>query len=98
MIYQKHIADRTGNMDIGISELAFINIMKKFGDHASWANWRKYENNVDLFVGGSPCQSFSLVGKQRGLEDTRGTLFYEYARLVSEILSANLAKTEEICL
>lgn len=38
-----------------------------------------------MFVGGSPCQSFSLVGKQRGLEDTRGTLFYEYARLVKEI-------------
>lgn len=45
----------------------------------------QYENQVDLFVGGSPCQSFSLVGKQRGLEDTRGTLFYEYARLVKEI-------------
>lgn len=46
---------------------------------------KQYEGQVDLFVGGSPCQSFSLVGKQRGLEDTRGTLFYEYARLVSEI-------------
>ena len=45
----------------------------------------QYHNKVDLFVGGSPCQSFSLVGKQRGLDDTRGTLFYEYARLVSEI-------------
>ncbi len=46
---------------------------------------KQYENKVDLFVGGSPCQSFSLVGKQRGLEDTRGTLFYEYARLIKEI-------------
>lgn len=44
-----------------------------------------YQGQVDLFVGGSPCQSFSLVGKQMGLSDTRGTLFYEYARLVSEI-------------
>lgn len=46
---------------------------------------RQYQGEVDLFVGGSPCQSFSLVGKQRGLDDTRGTLFYEYARLVDEI-------------
>jgi len=46
---------------------------------------KQYAGNVDLFVGGSPCQSFSLVGKQRGLEDTRGTLFYEYARLIDEI-------------
>ena len=44
-----------------------------------------YAGKVDLFVGGSPCQSFSTYGKKRGLEDTRGTLFYEYARLVSEI-------------
>lgn len=46
---------------------------------------KKYQNQVDLFVGGSPCQSFSMVGKRRGLEDTRGTLFYEFARLVKEI-------------
>lgn len=45
----------------------------------------QYRNQVDLFVGGSPCQSFSMVGKQRGLSDTRGTLFYEYARLVDEV-------------
>lgn len=46
---------------------------------------RDYKGMVDLFVGGSPCQSFSSVGAQGGLEDTRGTLFYEFARLVSEI-------------
>lgn len=46
---------------------------------------KDYENEVDLFVGGSPCQSFSSVGFQGGLEDARGTLFYEFARLVQEI-------------
>lgn len=44
-----------------------------------------YKGQVDLFVGGSPCQSFSTYGHKRGLEDTRGTLFYDYARLVQEI-------------
>lgn len=44
-----------------------------------------FKNKIDIFVGGSPCQSFSLMGKRRGLEDTRGTLFYEFARLVNEI-------------
>ena len=51
----------------------------------SFLDGNEYKDQVDLFVGGSPCQAFSLVGKQRGLEDTRGTLFYEYARLVKEI-------------
>lgn len=44
-----------------------------------------FNNKIDIFVGGSPCQSFSSVGFQRGLEDARGTLFYDYARLVDEI-------------
>lgn len=44
-----------------------------------------YRNKVDLFVGGSPCQSFTLLGYQKGLEEARGTLFYEFARLVKEI-------------
>ena len=48
-------------------------------------NGKEYENKVDIFVGGSPCQSFSAIGKRKGLEDTRGTLFYDYARLISEI-------------
>ena len=53
--------------------------------NVAFLNGKQYTGQVDLFVGGSPCQSFSLVGKQRGLEDTRGTLFYEYARLIDEI-------------
>lgn len=58
---------------------------EKFHWNVSFLDGRQYEQKVDLFVGGSPCQSFSLVGKQRGLVDTRGTLFYEFARLVGEI-------------
>ena len=44
-----------------------------------------YKDKVDLLVGGSPCQSFSTVGFKGGLEDARGTLFYEYARIVKEV-------------
>ena len=58
---------------------------RHFHWNVSFLDGTEYKDKVDLFVGGSPCQSFSLVGKQRGLEDTRGTLFYEYARLVKEI-------------
>lgn len=46
---------------------------------------RDYANRVDLMVGGSPCQAFSSNGKRGGLADTRGTLFYEYARIISEV-------------
>ena len=46
---------------------------------------KKYENKVDILVGGSPCQSFSMMGKRGGLEDARGTLFYNYAKLIKLI-------------
>lgn len=43
-----------------------------------------YKGKVDLLVGGAPCQAFSLRGKHGGFEDTRGTLFREFARLIIE--------------
>jgi DNA (cytosine-5)-methyltransferase 1 len=36
---------------------------------------------VDIITGGFPCQAFSVAGKRGGFEDTRGTLFFEIARI-----------------
>ncbi len=38
----------------------------------------------DLLVGGFPCQSFSIAGKRKGFNDTRGTLFFEIARILRD--------------
>jgi len=43
-----------------------------------------YENKIDLLTGGFPCQAFSYAGKKLGFEDTRGTLFFEFARALKE--------------
>ncbi len=40
---------------------------------------------ADVVEGGFPCQSFSYAGKKLGFEDTRGTLFYEFARCIREV-------------
>ena len=40
-----------------------------------------FKGKVDIFVGGAPCQAFSLRGKHGGFNDTRGTLFREFARV-----------------
>lgn len=57
----------------------------RFYQDVRFIDGKEYYNKVDLFVGGSPCQSFSMVGKRGGFNDTRGTLFYDFARLVKEI-------------
>ena len=40
---------------------------------------------ADIVQGGFPCQAFSYAGKSMGFEDTRGTLFFEFARCIKEI-------------
>lgn len=47
-------------------------------------SFSEYKGKIDVVTGGFPCQSFSYAGKKLGLEDARGTLFYEFARVVQE--------------
>lgn len=48
-------------------------------------DFSEYFNKVDVVTGGFPCQAFSYAGKKLGLDDARGTLFYEFARVVKEV-------------
>jgi DNA (cytosine-5)-methyltransferase 1 len=82
------------------TEIVFASDIDKFAKESYFANYeidesrwyddvrevkgKKYKDQIDILVGGSPCQSFSMVGKRRGFKDTRGTLFYEFARIVKE--------------
>jgi DNA (cytosine-5)-methyltransferase 1 len=47
-------------------------------------SFKKHKYKVDIVTGGFPCQAFSYAGKKLGLNDARGTLFYEFARIVQE--------------
>jgi DNA (cytosine-5)-methyltransferase 1 len=53
------------------------------GDVAG-VDFTRFRGQVDLLEGGFPCQAFSYAGKKLGFQDTRGTLFYEFARAISE--------------
>jgi len=48
-------------------------------------NFKPLKGKVDFLSGGFPCQAFSYAGNKHGFEDTRGTLFFEFARAIKEI-------------
>lgn len=59
---------------------------RHFPDHKNYGDITCLEASdlpdFDLLVAGFPCQAFSIAGKRRGLKDTRGTLFFEIARII----------------
>ncbi|MEL7220613.1 MAG: DNA (cytosine-5-)-methyltransferase, partial [Bacteroidota bacterium] len=48
-------------------------------------DFNEYKGKVNVVTGGFPCQAFSYAGKKLGLDDARGTLFYEFARVVNQV-------------
>lgn len=78
-------------------EVVFASEIDKYAKESYSANFSKENLHGDitvidektipdhtLLVGGFPCQSFSIAGLQKGFEDTRGTLFFDVARILNE--------------
>ena len=83
----KHKIVFAGDIDPHVKESYMANYEiseEDWHDDVTKFSAKKYNDKVDILVGGSPCQSFSMVGKRKGLEDARGTLFYDFARVVQE--------------
>ena len=83
--------ERNGNVCIGSCEIekyARQTYAKNFGHEPEYRDARDINPSelpgFDVLCAGFPCQAFSLAGKKRGFEDTRGTLIYEIIRIARE--------------
>ena len=65
-----------------------VQIYEKHFNHKNYGDITKINAkelpDFDLLCGGFPCQAFSIAGKRRGFEDTRGTLIYDVFRILRE--------------
>lgn len=78
--------------------VVFSSELDKFACQTYEGNFKEYPNGDickihekdipkhDILLAGFPCQAFSIAGLRKGFEDTRGTLFFEVARIVKEHL------------
>ena len=55
------------------------------GDVEKWREWDIPWADIDLLIGGSPCQGFSFSGKQLLFDDPRSRLFFEYVNILNKI-------------
>jgi DNA (cytosine-5)-methyltransferase 1 len=55
--------------------------VKNYGDMTKYKEWDIEPGTVDVLVGGTPCQSFSVAGLRKGLDDPRGNLMLVYLGL-----------------
>lgn len=71
-----------------ISENNYPDIVR-LGDITKWKEWDIDWSNIDLLIGGSPCQGFSFAGKQLNFDDVRSKLFFVYVDILNFLKSTN---------
>ena len=59
------------------------------GDITKWREWNIDYSQIDIIIGGSPCQGFSFAGKRLCFEDDRSKLFFEFYNILKHTQKFN---------
>lgn len=84
----KYYASEIDKFAISVTQKHFPNTIQ-LGDMTKWRDWDLDWSEIDILFAGFPCQAWSLSGKQKGVEDPRGSLAIELCELFNFIKSKN---------
>lgn len=77
----KYYASEIDKYAIAQTQLNFPDTIQ-LGDVTKWKDWNIDWSTIDLVIGGSPCQGFSMSGKMLAFDDERSKLFFEFHAIV----------------
>ena len=84
----KYYASEIDKYAIMITQNNFPDTVQ-LGDVTKWKDWDIDWSSIDLLIGGNPCVSWSVAGKQLGTEDPRGQLLFDYVNILHHIQKHN---------
>ena len=84
----KYYASEIDKYAIMITQNNFPDTVQ-LGDVTKWEDWDIDWSSIDLLIGGNPCVSWSVAGKQLGTEDPRGQLLFDYVNILHHIQKHN---------
>lgn len=84
----KYYASEIDKFALAVSKARHDDIIQ-LGDITTWQSWDIDLGSIDLLIGGSPCQGFSIAGKQLNFADPRSKLLFEYIGILNAIKAKN---------
>lgn len=84
----QYFASEIDKHAIKVAQANYPNTIQ-LGDVTNWQSWNIPWHEIDLVIGGSPCQGFSFAGKQLAFDDPRSRLFFEFSNIVNHVRTKN---------
>jgi DNA-cytosine methyltransferase len=88
VVVDNYYASEIDKYAIQVSKKNYPDI-KQLGDISIWRGWDIDWSSIDMVIGGSPCQGFSIAGRQLNFNDPRSKLFFDFVDICDHVADMN---------